>query len=69
MIGFSGLGLVLLLLMKEVPMSATGDENFGLDRVDGGKDGDVQLVGLELASGSREDGLGAGGKPYDGSRH
>ena len=50
-------------------MSATGDENFGLDRDGGGKDGDMRLVGLELGSRSREDGLGAGGKPYDGSRH
>ena len=57
MIGFSGLGLVLLLLMKEVPMSATADENFGLNRDGGEKDGDVRLVGLELGSGSRDDGL------------
>ena len=31
MIGFSGLGLLLCLLMKEIPMSETADNKFGLD--------------------------------------
>lgn len=43
MIGFSGLGLLLLLLMKEIPMSETADDKFGLDISE--KEAIVQLTG------------------------
>lgn len=57
MIGFSGLGLLLVLFMKEVPMSESADDKFGLDN--SSNDTVVQLTNL----GSRDSGLVLENKP------